>query len=53
MLTLSTCQKFGKHQSGIEEMKSILVCDLSYRVALDTAGPLPKTKNGIGMLWLP
>jgi transposase-like protein len=27
-------------------MKSILVCDLFYMVALDTAGPLPETKNG-------
>jgi hypothetical protein len=33
-------------KSGIEEMKSILVCDLFYRVALDTMGPLPETKNG-------
>jgi hypothetical protein len=27
-------------------MKNIPVCDLFYRVALDTTGPLPKTKNG-------
>jgi hypothetical protein len=33
-------------KSSIEEMKSIHVCDLSYKVALDTARPLPKTKNG-------
>jgi hypothetical protein len=33
-------------RSGIEEMKSILVCDLSYNVALDTTRPLPETKNG-------
>jgi hypothetical protein len=28
------------------EMKSILVCELFYRVALDIAGPLPETKSG-------
>jgi len=28
------------------EMKSILVCELFYRVALDIARPLPKTKLG-------
>ncbi len=28
-----------------EEMKSIHVCELFYRVALDIAGPLPKTKS--------
>ncbi len=27
-------------------MKSIPVCDLFHRVALDTAGPLPETKSG-------
>jgi hypothetical protein len=27
-------------------MKSIPVCELFYRVALDTAGPLPETKSG-------
>ncbi len=27
-------------------MKSILVCDLFYRVALDTTGSLPETKSG-------
>jgi hypothetical protein len=32
--------------SGIEEMKNIPVYDLFYKVALDTAGPLPETKNG-------
>ncbi len=29
-----------------EEMKSIPVYELFYRVALDIAGPLPKTKSG-------
>jgi hypothetical protein len=31
---------------GIEEMKSIPICDLFYRVALDTIGLLLETKNG-------
>jgi hypothetical protein len=31
---------------GIEEMKNIPICDLFYRVALDTIGPLPETTNG-------
>jgi hypothetical protein len=30
---------------GIEEMKSIPICDLFYHVALDTTRPLPKTIN--------
>jgi hypothetical protein len=33
-------------KSSIEEMKNILVCDLFYKVALNTIGPLPKTKYG-------
>ncbi len=33
-------------RSSIEEMKSIHVYDLFYKVALDIAGPLPETKNG-------
>jgi hypothetical protein len=31
-------------RSGDEELKSIPVCDLFYRVALDTTRPLPETK---------
>ncbi len=31
---------------GDEQLKSIPVCDLFHRVALDTAGPLPETKSG-------
>jgi hypothetical protein len=31
---------------GIEEMKSIPICDLFYCVAMDTTRPLPKTING-------
>jgi hypothetical protein len=33
-------------RSGDEELKSIHVCDLFYRVVLDTARPLPETKSG-------
>jgi hypothetical protein len=33
-------------RSGDEHLKSIPVHDLFYRVALDTAGPLPETKSG-------
>jgi hypothetical protein len=29
-----------------EQLKSIPICDLFHRVALDTAGPLPETKSG-------
>jgi hypothetical protein len=36
----------GSVCSEDEEMKSIPVCELFYRVALDIAGPLPKTKSG-------
>jgi transposase InsO family protein len=36
----------GSIRSGDEQLKSILVCDLFHRVALDTAGPLLETKSG-------
>ncbi len=36
----------GSIRSEDEEMKSILVCELFYWVALDTARPLPETKIG-------
>ncbi len=36
----------GSIRSEDENMKSIPVCELFYRVALDTAGPLPETKSG-------
>jgi hypothetical protein len=36
----------GSIRSGDAELKSIPVCDLFYRVALDTTGPLPETKSG-------
>jgi hypothetical protein len=34
----------GNICSGDERLKSIPICDLFYRIALDTAGPLPGTK---------
>jgi hypothetical protein len=46
------CQQYqlvrstGSIRSKDEEMKSIPVCELFYRVALDTVGPLPETKTG-------
>jgi hypothetical protein len=36
----------GSIRFDSEKMKSIHVCDLFYRVALDIVGPLLKTKNG-------
>jgi transposase InsO family protein len=36
----------GNIRSGDEQLKSIPVCDLFHRVALDTAGPLPETTSG-------
>jgi hypothetical protein len=36
----------GSIRSGDEQLKSISICDLFHRVALDTAGPLPETKSG-------
>jgi hypothetical protein len=36
----------GSIRSGDERLKSIPICDLFYRVAMDTAGPLPETKAG-------
>ncbi len=36
----------GSIHSGDERLKSIPICDLFHRIALDTAGPLPETKAG-------
>ncbi len=36
----------GNVRSGDERLKSIPICDLFYRVAMDTVGPLPETKAG-------
>jgi hypothetical protein len=47
-----TCQQCqlvkseGNIRSGDERLKSIPVCDLFYKVAMDTAGPLLETKAG-------
>ncbi len=34
----------GSIRSGNERLKSIPICDLFHRIALDTTGPLPETK---------
>ncbi len=39
-------RSMGSVRSEDEEMKNILVCELFYRVALDTTGPLLETKSG-------
>ncbi len=39
-------KQYGNMRFGIEEMKSFLICNLFYHVALDTIGPLPETTNG-------
>jgi hypothetical protein len=36
----------GSIRSEDENMKSIPICELFYRIALDTVGPLPETKSG-------
>ncbi len=36
----------GSIRSGDEQLKSIPICDLFHRVALDTAGPLHETRSG-------
>ncbi len=36
----------GGIRSGDEQLKSIPICDLFHRVALDTVGPLPETRSG-------
>jgi hypothetical protein len=51
-LVVRSCQQCqlvkseGNIRSGDQELKSIPVCDLFYKVAMDTAGPLPETKAG-------
>jgi hypothetical protein len=39
-------RRMGSIRSEDEELKSIPVCDMFYRVIMDTVGPLPKTKSG-------
>jgi len=36
----------GNIRSNVEDLKNIPICDLSYKIALDTTGPLPKTNEG-------
>jgi hypothetical protein len=36
----------GSVRSGDEELKTIPICDLFHRIAMDTVGPLPETKSG-------
>jgi len=49
---VKTCQQCqlvkseGSIRSGDERLKSIPICDLFHRIALDTAGPLPEMKAG-------
>jgi hypothetical protein len=44
------CCQFAKNSRsiklGVEEIKNIPIYDLFYRVALDTIGPFPETKDG-------
>ncbi len=47
--TCQQCQLVGSEgsiRSGDEQLKSIPICDLFHKVALDTAGPLPETRSG-------
>jgi hypothetical protein len=37
-------KEYGSMQSGIEELKSISICDLFYQVVLDKTSPLFETK---------
>jgi hypothetical protein len=39
-------KSLGSIRSGDEQLKSIPICDLFHRVALDTTGPLPETRSG-------
>jgi hypothetical protein len=39
-------RKLGNIHYEDEELKNIPVCELFYRVVMDTAGPLPETKVG-------
>jgi hypothetical protein len=39
-------RRMGSIRSEDEELKSIPICDLFYRVAMDITGPLPETKSG-------
>jgi hypothetical protein len=36
----------GSNRSKDEELKSVRICDLFYKIVMDTAGPLPETNSG-------
>jgi hypothetical protein len=38
-------KKVGKIRSEDEKLKSVPVCELFYRIAMDIVGPLPKTTS--------
>jgi len=38
-------KKVGSIRSEDEKLKSIPICELFYRIAMDIAGPLPKTRS--------
>jgi hypothetical protein len=47
--TCKECQlvrQMGNIKSNVEDLKNIPICDLFYKIALDTTGPLPKTNEG-------
>ncbi len=39
-------RKMGSNRSKDEELKSVRICDLFYKIVMDTAGPLPETNSG-------
>jgi hypothetical protein len=39
-------KRVGSMRSEDDEMKSIHVCELFYKVSMDTVGPLFETKSG-------
>jgi hypothetical protein len=39
-------RKMGSIRSEDEELKSVPICDLFYKIDMDTTGPLPETKSG-------
>jgi hypothetical protein len=48
-MVIKLCQmvrKVGSIRSEDEELKSLLVCELFYKIAMDTLRPLPKIKSG-------
>ncbi len=43
---MPTMKSVGSVRSGNEELKTIPICDLFHKIAMDTAGPLPEIKSG-------